>query len=150
MQHRLCVLVLDVNLQHGDSGGIATRLLAVLAAGHDLGGRRQGVADEDRALQHQAAIEEIAKHSLGGGGGLADRQVTHEIRVSEHATATGDRAAQGFGEREAQPVAKQRRVKRRVTRRERDRGSVVEDPADREIFEVGTADRHHRRRGGCF
>jgi hypothetical protein len=83
VQNRLSVLVLDVNLKHGDSGGITTRLRAVAPARHDLGRSRQGVPDEDRALQHLAAIEEIAANALRGGGGLSDREIADEVRVGE-------------------------------------------------------------------
>ena len=136
------MLVLDVNLQHGDSRGIATRLRTVLPARHDLGRGRQGVADEDRALQHQAAIEEIATDALRGRGGLADRHVADEVRVGEEARrlpVTAWQSGSESGRRSRSP--KERSVKRSMAGRKGDGRGVVEDRADREVLEVRTVDR---------
>ena len=56
--------------------------------------------------------------------------------MGEGVTAIGDRTAEGLGERETQSVAKERCMKGRMARRQGDRRSIVEDPTDREIFEV--------------
>ena len=89
----------------------------VLLEGDDLGSRAQGVADEDRAQQHEAAVEEVAAHALGRTGGLPDRHVADQVGVRERLAAAGDLDAQLRVEREAQPVAEERLVQGGVTRR---------------------------------
>ena len=61
VQDGLPELVLDVHFEHGHAGRRSTRLLRVLPQRPDRRRRAQGVADVDRALEHQAAVEVLVR-----------------------------------------------------------------------------------------
>ena len=102
-----------VGARPGLADGVAQR--------DDLGGRAQRVADHRRAAQHEAAVEEVGDHPLGGEGRLADRDVAHQPRVGEPRPRSGDAREEVAVEREPQPVAEDRLVHGGVAVGERQR-----------------------------
>src|SRR6266851_2710552 len=68
IQNGAAFLVLRAHPQRGESGGGAAGTGAVLAQSNDFGRRVQAVADAWRAMEHEAAIEEIRDHAMGDEG----------------------------------------------------------------------------------
>ena len=111
----------------------------------DLGGRAQRRADRDRACA-EAAVEEVAEHAHARSGGLPDRDVAHQHRMSEQARRVPVTAAYSVGvEREPQAVADDRLMQRRVALGQREpwRGEASRRA---EVVEVRRGDARASRR----
>ena len=116
----------------------------VLPQPHDLGAGAQRLAHEHRALEHQAAVEEVSAHALRRPRGLPDREVADEVGMRQQPLVPGHRPAELRVERQPQAVAGHGLVHGGVSGRERHPGRVREHLAALEVLEPRAADPHGR------
>ena len=87
VQHRPPVLVVGADPQRDEPGRGAPRPPRVLPEADDLRRGPQRVAEPGRPVEHDAAVEEVRHHRVGGHSGLSDRDVPDQVGRGQHAVA---------------------------------------------------------------